>query len=556
MEKLLTQQKPPLKNGYILFPHQKNTMKWMKHRETMSNEHSIGIRGGILCLCMGMGKTLIALDYALRNKGRFPTLIITSKTVMNEWKSEGVEKFYHQNDVKVLYLHSEHLKKAINKIDRKEILQYDIVITTYDVCMSACKKGKYYLQCLELGEAGTLLKDKIVAIHTRNSNVDIPSLQGPDVIYGTPWERVICDESQRFANPKTMTYKYMMAIYGKFKWCLTGTPIRNYHTDIWSQLRFCGYTGVTSAHSWKMEGVDIFKSHNLISAILKMSYDDAGIKMPEKIEREVSVELEGKHKEIYEHVLKQTLDTYSKMMKDLCSFSCVLALFLRLRQCVIAPYLITPHSKRSVTKNKPAMDVDITGFGDWCFDKIGEAGIKSAKMMKAIEIIRDITAENKQAKIVIFSMFTSCLDLLSDAIHTELPMFKFVQIDGDTKNRAAPLNQFKTETETRGLLMTYKVGSEGLNLTEAVHCICLEPWWTNAVHNQAKARLWRLGQTNTVYIHNLIGRNSIETNIIEMCQKKDNMSASYLNANATKRPEGAGLDKHMLGKILGLKTIF
>ncbi len=56
-------------------------------------------------------------------------------------------------------------------------------------------------------------------------------------------ERVICDESQKLANPKTMTYKCIMAVYGKYKWCLTGTPIRNYETDIWAQLRFCGYKG-------------------------------------------------------------------------------------------------------------------------------------------------------------------------------------------------------------------------------------------------------------------------------------------------------------------------
>ncbi len=110
-------------------------------------------------------------------------------------------------------------------------------------------------------------------------------MKGTAVIYGTPWERVICDESQKLANPKTMTYKCIMAVYGKYKWCLTGTPIRNYETDIWAQLRFCGYKGVERSHDWNRNGQGLiaFKDHNLISAIFTMSYDDAQMSLPKKL---------------------------------------------------------------------------------------------------------------------------------------------------------------------------------------------------------------------------------------------------------------------------------
>jgi SNF2 family DNA or RNA helicase len=132
------------------------------------------------------------------------------------------------------------------------------------------------------------------------------------------------------------------------------------------------------------------------------------------------------------------------------------------------------------------------------------------------------------------------------------PSFKFVQIDGDTKNRSALIDQFKTDPYTQGLFMTYKVGSEGLNLTEATHCICIEPWWTNAVHSQAKARLWRTGQTKPVYIHNVITKGSIEENIVKICNKKDDMASSYLKG--TERTlKGPGLDKFTLGKLLGIR---
>ncbi len=116
------------------------------------------------------------------------------------------------------------------------------------------------------------------------------------------------------------------------------------------------------------------------------------------------------------------------------------------------------------------------------------------------------------------------------------------------------LINLKMTLTTQGLFLTYKVGSEGLNLTEATHCICIEPWWTNAVHNQAKARLWRTGQTKQVYVHNVIIKGSIEEKIVEICKGKDNMAASYLEGKERiKSPMRAPkLDKFTLGKMLGI----
>jgi SNF2 family DNA or RNA helicase len=160
-----------LKNGYKLFPHQKQVIKWMKHREKNKDgafsvdSQKANFKGGIISLSMGMGKTLTALAYSFRNKASFPTLIVTSKTVMYEWKSEGVEKFFMtegDDAVKVLYLHRDFLGKQIDNINRDIIMKYDIVITTYDVCMFSCRRGKYYLQCIEFGDDNSLLKDVIL----------------------------------------------------------------------------------------------------------------------------------------------------------------------------------------------------------------------------------------------------------------------------------------------------------------------------------------------------------------------------------------------------------
>jgi SNF2 family DNA or RNA helicase len=533
-----------IKNDYKLYSYQKQVMKWMKRRENdtfyyKQEEDAHRFKGGIINLSMGLGKTLTALAYSFQNKASFPTLIVTSKTVMYEWKTEGVDKFFITegvNAVKVLYLHKDFIgKQQIDNINRDIIMKYDIVITTYDVCMFSCRRGKYYLQCIEFGDDRSLMKDRIIAIHNRKrSDSNIPNLTGTDVIYGTPWERIICDESQKYANPATMTFKCMMAIYGKYKWCLTATPIKNYDTDIWAQLRFCGYLGVKKAHEWKKRGNELFKSHNLISAIYILSYSDVNIELPIKTENTIIVPLTGKHQKVYKSILKQTRAKYAAMMNKLCSFSCVLAMFTKLRQCAIAPYLISRQSEE--------------------LNKFGVAGTRSLKIKTIIDLFKQIE-ENKNhnysPKIIVFSTFTSCLDLLSAAVKEQYPSFKFVQVDGTTKNRVNFFNQFKTDNTIQGLFLTYKIGSEGLNLTEATHCICVEPWWNNAVHNQAKARLWRTGQTKPVYVHNLIIEGSIEEKILDICNEKEDMASSFLNGTERKL-KSKGLDKYILGKLLGV----
>jgi SNF2 family DNA or RNA helicase len=555
----------PIKNGFTIKPHQVKALTWMKEREEMDSSKVRGLKGGILSLLMGLGKTLITLIHSLSSpKGTAPTLVVASKTVMGGWKTDGIEKFFGP-EIKVLYLHKDYLGKALDTITWKQVLKYDIVITTYDACISACRVGKYDEECFEMGDEHTLMKGKILSVHNRTfaqANGVKDKLRGLGCIYG-PYHRVVCDESQKYANPTSKTYKSVMALYGNYKWCLSGTPIRNYDTDIWSQLRFCGYNGCSQTIEWKRKGLKYFKEHNLIDATFTMNYQDAGVELPPKTEYTTVVTLKGKQKEVYDYVLGVAREKYDLMMKNLVSFSCILAIFTRLRQCAIAPYLITAESKREKLKGKDAKgdkeaiellrNIKTEGLGSWCHDKSGEAGIYSSKIS---EIINKFRKMPKGEKVLVFSMFTSCLDLLADAVDERLPNFSYVQIDGDTKgnDRTDLLHQFRTDPSVRAAFLTYKVGSEGLNLTEAVHCICIEPWWTDAVHNQAKARCWRIGQTKEVSIHNILVKDSLEERIIDICREKSEMAASYLDG--TEKPLGKGtgkLDKYTLGRILGIR---
>ena len=560
----------PVGENVTLYPHQVSAISFMQQREKISSSLVHGLKGGIIHLQMGLGKSLLAATHSLISprppypekygEGGFPTLIIASKTLMLEWKKQCFEKFFGDR-VSVLYLHKDFLGNKINTVTRQNIVQFDFVVTTYDVCNKVCNKYEYHRDVLEMGDDHSLMKGKVVAIHNRlRHQSDKPHVKGEQIIYTTPWERVIVDESQRFCNPSTKTYRYMMAVYGKYKWCLTGTPVKNYVTDAWAQLRFCGYNGITTAIMWKRYGVMKMRDHHLNQAILSMTYDSVGIKLPNKYQFTMHVTLDGNEKLCYDTLLGVAQNQYDMMMRGLCDFASVLALFTRLRQCAIAPYLITKESKRekgliiSITKEKEAIDklkeIYKGTLGAWVYDKYGTSGINSKKMQQIITTLERIP---EPEKVLIFSMFTSVLDLLALAIKEKIPYFEFVQVDGDTKGiqREELLHRFRTDVAIRGCLLTYKVGSEGLNLIEATHVICIEPWWTSTVKRQAEGRSHRLGQTKEIETHDIYVRDSIEDRIIEICKEKEKMEALILEGSEHKI--NTGIDKYTLGRMLGLR---
>lgn len=495
---------------FQIHPHQIKAIEWMRKRE-LTKQH--GLRGGLLCLWMGLGKSLCStLQIMCYKESNFPSLIVTSLTLMHSWKSSNFDKFFG-GQLKVLYFHKTFLgDNTLPQITRSTILKYDIVITTYDVVNSAAKATDYHSRCFEYT---TGKQSKIASIHLPTYEMaDMPNVKGLGIIYGTPWERVICDETQTFANPDTNTFKSIMGIYGRYKWCLSGTPIRNYETDIWAQLRFCGYEGVDRVRVWGARGLSYMKEHNLRDAILRMTYEDAGIKLPPLEEKHITIVLSEKEREVYNHVMKAVQTSYDKMMNKMCSFTNVLAQFIRLRQASIAPYLIT--EDRGLIPDAK--------LSKWC-SNIKLAGYSSTKTKQIIEVLSEIP---KGEKVLIFSMFVKCLNLVRKAVETAFPHYTFLQLDGTTENRTEVINQFKKDKNVKALFLAYKVGGQGLNLTVANHCIPIEPWWTSDVYKQAVARCWRFGQTKKVIVYNIIGKDTIEENIIALAKTKEAMADRYL----------------------------
>lgn len=560
----------PINPEYKLDPYQIDSIKWMKEREELNPLDTYGIRGGILSHYQGLGKTLCAITHTLtRPKGDFPTLAITSKSAINEWKGE-IEKFFGDR-INVLTLYQDLSDIPLEIVTREIIEKQDIVLTTYDTILKVCRDYSFADECLEYGDPHSLMKGKVKAVHCRENfvkydQVNNPKAKGLKTIFTTPWNRVICDESQRFANPDTQLFKAMMAIYGKYKWCLSGTPIRNYDTDIWSQLRFLGYTGEIVASSWKKCGLRLFELHNLSQAVYTMTYKDAGVIIPPKSNILVYKNLNPEEQLAYNYISGITIKTYNDMLTQevQTNFACILALLTRFRQCAIAPYLLTQASKREKLKGKDkeaddsalgiikSMLKDNPKLAEWCQDKNGTAGIASTKMQVFIETIKCILSSEGN-KVLVFSMFASALDLLAFAIKTFLPGTKFIQIDGDTscKDRALLIDSFKNDLSVNIMLCTNKTCSESLNLVQANHVIHIEPWWTPVIKQQAESRAWRRGQTSTVTCYTIIIRDSIEDKIEKMCHEKSRLISDFLNSSHKKTINN--LDRYTVGKLIGAR---
>lgn len=520
---------------FDLFPHQLKAIDFMRTREQKSYYN---MRGGIISLKMGLGKSLTAAAYTLISpKGEYPTIIIGTKAILPEWKSQCFEKFFGDK-AKVLYLHSDFLtKRELDELSLEKIKKYDVVVTTYDVIRNAYNKDETIANdILVLGDEHTLMKGKIshVNIRRREQLKRGVNSKGVGCIFYVPWERIICDESQNFASQTSTLYRAIFGLYSKYKWCLTGTPIRNIITDIFIQYRFLGYDDVQTFKEWKHDGIFINKEQKLTeNMILALDYDQSNMKLPAKHDHQIDIKLEKSDEQlIYNYYVQRMVSIIKKFEDKEVKYSDVLAIFLRLRQVTIAPYLT-----RNDTELPENLRLKV-------LDQKGPTGIYSSKILEIINIIKNKIPRGE--KFIIFSSFTQALDLIQVAIKTFLPACRIVQIDGSIKgnDRTAILTSFRDTTAppekyVDGLLMTYKCGSEGLNLVESNHIIFVEPWWTPAIYRQAEARAYRTGQRKEVHTYSLLINHTIDTRILQICEKKDKLKKVLLEgAECEKDPDG------------------
>lgn len=447
----------------ILRDYQKIGFKWLK---TLSDYEM----GGILADDMGLGKTLQVIAFILseKEKGLKPSLVVAPTSLVYNWENE-IKKFTSDLHVVIVSGAPKERQEQIQKIE-----DADVVVTSYPLIRR-----------------------------------DIENYEKMKFAY------CFLDEAQHIKNPNSLNAKSVKQIHAKGYFALTGTPIENSLTELWSIFDFVMPKFLLSHGKFtKKYEKPIVKdkdtkalsvlSNQINPFILRRLKKEVLKELPDKIETKMVTELTKDQKKVYLAYLKEAKGEISKEISENGfnkSKMKILALLMRLRQICCHPSLFLENYK-----------------GD------------SAKFLMLQEIIKDAIGSGH--RILLFSQFTNMLGIIREWLSKE--KIGYFYLDGSVKaeKRQTMVESFESG-ENSLFLISLKAGGTGLNLTSADMVIHFDPWWNPAVEEQATDRAYRIGQKNTVQVMKLITKGTIEEKIYELQQKKKEMIESVIKPGET-----------------------
>jgi superfamily II DNA or RNA helicase len=451
-----------------LRPYQEQGFHWL----CFLNE--IGA-GGVLADDMGLGKTVQAIALLLAVKAAdekngathpFKALIVAPTSVVTNWLRE-MDKF------------APSLKHALwHGGDRKEredeLKDADVVVTSY----ALLRRDEELLSKLELRYA-------------------------------------ILDEAQQIKNPLSATARAAKRLKADRRLALSGTPIENRLSEIWSIFDFVspGLLGpldkFEERYSRPIDAGDQKAASRLRATIhpfiLRRTKSEVAKDLPEKIESDQFCELTGEQGSLYSAVLKevraQVLGDVERQGLARSQIQ-ILAGLTRLRQAACDPRLLGLPRE----------------FTDEDSGKLGA--------------LRDLIQTSLAGghKVLVFSQFVSMLTIIRRAMEEDGVQYEY--LDGSTKDRAERVDNFQKDDGPPVFLISLKAGGSGLNLTAADTVIHFDPWWNPAVEDQATDRAHRIGQTKVVTTYRLIARGTIEEKILELGGKKRELVGAVLSEDA------------------------
>jgi superfamily II DNA or RNA helicase len=323
-----------------------------------------------------------------------------------------------------------------------------------------------------------------------------------------PWHLVVLDEAQAIKSPEARATRAVCQLNTANRLCLSGTPIENNLEELWSQFAFLmpGLLGDRRGFAKRFrtpieKNGDAVCRAQLIQRIqpfiLRRTKSEVATELPPKHTILRRITLAPDQRELYETIRGTLYETVREQMAERTlaqSRIIVLDALLKLRQACCDPRLVKLASARSVES--------------------------SAKLEDLLEMINELIPEGR--RILLFSQFTSMLDLIKPRL-VEAGI-KFVELRGDTRDRAEPVRSFEAG-EVPLFLISLKAGGRGLNLTSADTVIHYDPWWNPAVENQASDRAHRIGQTKSVFVYKLIAMDTVEERILELQQRKAELAS-------------------------------
>lgn len=400
-----------------------------------------------------------------------PTLLVCPTSVLGNWERE-VHRFTH--DLSCLVHHGEKRKKGQPFV--KQARQHDLIITSY---------------ALAQRDAKTLEK--------------------------VSWEGVILDEAQNIKNPQAKQSKAVRNLEANFKIALTGTPLENRLSELWSIVDFLnpGYLG--SQQFFQKRFANPIEKYNdkdslqtlrsLVQPfILRRLKTDKEIiqDLPEKQEMNVYCGLSQEQAELYQQVVDSALKDIEDT-EGIQRHGKILTLLMKLKQLCNHPALLQ--------KEEDLIEAN-----------------RSGKLLRLTEMLEELTAEKDRA--LIFTQFAEWGKLLQaylqQTFNCEVP---FLYGATRKKQREEMVDRFQNDPDAPPFfILSIKAGGTGLNLTRANHVFHVDRWWNPAVENQATDRAFRIGQKQNVQVHKFISTGTLEERINEMIESKKQLAEQTVDA--------------------------
>jgi superfamily II DNA or RNA helicase len=325
---------------------------------------------------------------------------------------------------------------------------------------------------------------------------------------------LILDEAQAIKNAHTQTSQSVRLLNSQFRLSITGTPIENNLLELWSHFHFLIPDLFSTEEAFKAEILAGTSDPRFLRRIkktirpflLRRRKEDVAQDLPEKIEQIVWIEMGVAQRAIYEEFLSGVRRNLIKKInaEGIAKHRMeILEAIMRLRQICCHPLLVNSQ-------------------GD-TFPK------ESAKLETLMTDLETIKLEGR--KVLIYSQFTSMLSLIAKRLKEN--DWKFAYLDGSTQNREKVVNEFQENPAISMFLISLKAGGIGLNLTAADYVFLFDPWWNNAVENQAIDRAHRIGRKDTVVAKRYIMLESIEEKMMKLKTAKTSLATDLLDEEMT-----------------------
>ncbi len=434
-----------------LRPYQLRGLGWLQFLR------ELGL-GGCLADDMGLGKTPTTLAHLAGIPG--PHLVVCPLSVVRNWEAETAR---FAPLMRVMVHHG--TGRAADAVFLNSVASHDLVVTTYQVAAK-----------------------------------DLALMQQ------VPWSTVVLDEAQAVKNPDTNTARAMRAISADQRIALTGTPVENRLSELWSIFHIVAPGLLGNATQFRQRFAQpIERGHDAAATaalrtltspfLLRRTKADKSLvpDLPDKVEQIAWAPLTREQAHMYQavvdHLLKDAQEASGMRRRGL-----VLAALTRLKQIC----------------NHPAH-----ALGDG-----SKLAGRSGKLHRFDELVTDLLDAGEQA--LVFTQFREMGLLLQRHLHERFSQQVPFLHGGVTKNgRDRMVEQFQAGTATSPLLLvSLKAGGTGLNLTAASQVVHYDRWWNPAVEDQATDRAWRIGQSRTVFVHKLVSEGTVEERIDALINDK------------------------------------